>query len=813
MNTPTADPPCRPTLPPLFLAAVSAWIAICLAEELTWQAYAGTLDVGSSLLCALALLFAATLGIMLTRRILARNGRMPSFHLTRSGMTLVLIAFACAFACGLASWGGWDKDVTHLAEALEQNGAIELDLTGDAADRDYGTVSTAQVGQGAQAIRVRLIWPEDAEPLPAGHHITVTASLSAPKIDEGGRWSHRNGFAGTLRAQHVEELGYSPGLRGAVTSFRDDSFARIASMGGDAAGLLAGALLGNKTIYADSELEQAFQTTGLAHLMAVSGTHLAIVTMLLSVVLAKTSLRRRMRSAILIIALVIYVAITGFAASALRACMMCSVALILGMLGQRVYVLSGLALCVFAFLGLSPPIAFSLGFQLSVLSVLGLVIFAGLAHHWLGHALPRLPATISSSVSATIAASFMTLPVTVAQFAQLPLISPVANLLAAPLITAALCLGVLALVIGIVLAPVGALLLHGAGAIASCCAALVRFLADLPLACLPLSSATHVLAIIFCVLLIVLWIAWPLPRRPDTRDSPRTPAHRFGVLSGTCAAFALPVILALAFGFGQLGALSGAPSSRIVMLDVGQGDSMLIQSEGASILVDTGEDGDVLLRELAEQGVTHLDAIVISHKDADHAGALRELAGVVDVSHVYVHADLVDDEVMAKVLESARWTTNGRGAEGVRPGSVLRAGAFSLTIVAPQDGGKSENDDSLVGLLELDANGDGSVEARGLLTGDAESAALEDVAPFVGEIDFLKVAHHGSRGGLTGEQLEMLSPELALISVGADNKYGHPTAETLHVLGDAGARIYRTDEQGAISVSFGDGGMRVSTER
>lgn len=240
---------------------------------------------------------------------------------------------------------------------------------------------------------------------------------------------------------------------------------------------------------------------------------------------------------------------------------------------------------------------------------------------------------------------------------------------------------------------------------------------------------------------------------------------------------------------------------------------MLIQSEGASILVDTGEDGDVLLRELAEQGVTHLDAIVISHKDADHAGALRELAGVVDVSHVYVHADLVDDEVMAKVLESARWTTNGRGAEGVRPGSVLRAGAFSLTIVAPQDGGKSENDDSLVGLLELDANGDGSVEARGLLTGDAESAALEDVAPFVGEIDFLKVAHHGSRGGLTGEQLEMLSPELALISVGADNKYGHPTAETLHVLGDAGARIYRTDEQGAISVSFGDGGMRVSTER
>lgn len=240
---------------------------------------------------------------------------------------------------------------------------------------------------------------------------------------------------------------------------------------------------------------------------------------------------------------------------------------------------------------------------------------------------------------------------------------------------------------------------------------------------------------------------------------------------------------------------------------------MLIKSGDASILVDTGENGDVLLRELAEQGVTHLDAVVITHKDADHAGALKELAGVVAVDHVYVHADLLDDEIMAKVLESARWATNGHGAEGVRPGSVLHVGKFSLTIIAPQDGGKSENDDSLIGLLELDADGDGSIEARGLLTGDAESEALEDVVPLVGDIDFLKVAHHGSAGGLTNKQLEVLSPELALISVGADNKYGHPTVETLHMLGDDGARIYRTDEQGAISVAFGDGGMHVTTER
>ena len=249
------------------------------------------------------------------------------------------------------------------------------------------------------------------------------------------------------------------------------------------------------------------------------------------------------------------------------------------------------------------------------------------------------------------------------------------------------------------------------------------------------------------------------------------------------------------------------------MLDVGQGDSMLVQSGEANILLDTGEDGDVLLRELAEQGVTHLDAIVITHKDADHAGALRQLAGVIDIAHVYVHADLLDKDFMAAVLESARWVTSDRGAEGVRPGSVLQAGDFSLTVLAPQDGGKSENDDSLICLIKYDANVDGRIEARGVLTGDAEKDAMRDVVPQVGDIDFLKVAHHGSKGGLSEEQLSTLSPEVALIGVGADNKYGHPTKETLQMLEEHGARIYRTDKQGAISIAFSADGMRVTTEK
>ena len=301
-------------------------MAIYLAEELTWRIYADELEMHDLVLEVAGTALVTILIVLAWRRLAPQHARNAISHLTRSGIAIILMAFTSAFVCGFCFWTGWANDAERLPAILEQDVTIELDLIGDPARRDYGYVSNAQMGDGPDAIRVRVIWPKDNEGLFAGHRIAVTGSVSVPKPDDSGRWNHQNGFAGTLRAMNVEELGCSAGLRGLVTSFRDESFEHIAALGGDAAGLLAGVLLGNKTIYADSELEQAFQTTGLAHLMAVSGTHLAIVTMLLSAVLARTPLRRGVRSAMLVAALVVYVAITGFAASAIRACTMCSVA-------------------------------------------------------------------------------------------------------------------------------------------------------------------------------------------------------------------------------------------------------------------------------------------------------------------------------------------------------------------------------------------------------------------------------------------------------------------------------------------------------
>jgi competence protein ComEC len=260
----------------------------------------------------------------------------------------------------------------------------------------------------------------------------------------------------------------------------------------------------------------------------------------------------------------------------------------------------------------------------------------------------------------------------------------------------------------------------------------------------------------------------------------------------------------------------GAPSAagaQVVMLDVGQGDSMLVRDDGAAVLIDTGEEADVLSRALARHGVTHLDAVFVTHKDSDHVGALSGMAGVVGIDHVYIHADLLDWDGEEQVLEAARRVTAGRGAQGVRPGDVCRAGAFSIEVLAPREGGESGNEDSLQMLVAYDADGDGAPEARGFTSGDAEEEAVADTVAAVGDVDFAKVPHHGSRGGLSEDELAVLKPEIALIGVGADNSYGHPTRQMLGLLEQARAKVYRTDENGDVTLRFAKDSIDVAVQK
>ncbi len=837
----------RPALGHLAHAALAFWLGILISEYCMWNAYtnawptwdAGTFDAASRLALVMAAVVLVVMSLVRLALSRCRNRPERSGWLAFKSLLIrcaslaqvalpVILTFACSCVCGYLYWNAWDNDARWLQEQASQ-GELFVELTGDAAQRDYGQVSQAQIMHGKHAVSFRVLWPQDGtSDIPmAGHCVKLTGSLKPASFDDAGRWNHQQGYVGTLKAERFELAGNAGGLRGLVTPLRDASAQRVASMGGDAAGLLGGILLGDKTQYSGSELEQDFMTCGLAHLMAVSGTHLAVVMALAGWLLARLPLRRIVRALLLALLVTAYVALTAFAPSAVRACVMAAVGLGGFVFSRRWHVLSSLALCVITFLALQPSLAFSLGYQLSVLCMVGLLVLSPLVSAWMGVLFKGRFESAGEAVAATLAANLVTLPVTIPLFCQLPLISPVSTFLASPFITVALGLGIPALLLASAFPALGDLLLGLAGAVAAACAALVHVLADIPGACVPLDTSAAWLGVLCLLGVVALWAVWPLPGGEaadgvaaaldgSLRHSMR---RAWGLRVGVVAALLLPVLLVLLLEMGGaagVARLSGVPvesDAQVVMLDVGQGDAMLVRDGDAVVLVDTGEEGTVLLKALARHGVSSLDAVLLSHKDSDHTGALSSLAGVVGVRHVMMHEGLVESELIADISTAARWVTGGSEVEGVGVGDVVRVGRFSLCLAAPQEAGQSENDDSLIWLLSFDEDGDGQAESRGLLVGDGEQDAIEPVYRDMGDIEFYKVAHHGSRDAISEEQMRVLKPELSLVSVGADNKYGHPTQQTLQVLEAGGSKVFRTDLQGDTTLSFAGTRIGVKTQK
>ncbi len=892
--------PLRPTLGALMPAACAGWLSCICVEQLCWNAYVQKQNFaqfcfGGPNVFALCLLFAALLLSVLLfakrwRRkkidagsIKADAGSVKTNARTRKaetgstkanadnskadtsskkaetgGAKALLIGGACillgVFLCAICSflyWQNWAYNVQILSENSLSN--IELETTGDVSKRDYGFVSNARIYMGAQSIAVRVLWPDGQENIPAaGHKILASGTYNAPKEDGGGTWNHMNGFAGMLYLTNAEDKGAASSLAGLMSGFRDSSYSAIEKRSGDGAALLAGIIIGNRTLYASTELEQDFKTCGLAHLMAVSGTHLAVVSALLLFFLKRCHLKRRTRSAILIAVLFFYVALTGFSPSAMRAGFMCAIALVAGGAGRRKHICTALALCVLLFLSLNPANAYSLSFLLSVLAVFGLVVIGPLIGFWLKLFVPKRFSSIAQDVGVTLSATMITMPVTIPLFAQFPLIVPFATIIAAPFITIALGLGIMSLVIIAIIAPLGALLLDFACAISGMCAFLVHFMADLPLACIPIDAQAPLLSAVLVILLILLWAFWPLPKKVDYMDSSlgehhksskvsvfgehpknsKTPAwqktkdkfelsqkrfSRSRIIVVFCIGF--PVIALVFYGMGGTQVISSVvginpgSSAQIVMLDVGQGDSMLLKDKDSAVLIDTGEKSDVLARALARHAITHLDAIFITHKDSDHAGALSGITGIVAVDNVYIHADLLNFDGESGVLEAARRATAGKGASGVRPENICKIGSFEIKVLGPEKGGESDNEDSLQFSISYDANGDGKPEARGFSSGDAESEEIRESVNSIGGVDFVKVPHHGSKGGFDEEELNILKPKIALISVGANNKYGHPTKQMLDLFDNAQVNVFRTDKNGDIALSFYEEKIDVAVQK
>lgn len=248
-----------------------------------------------------------------------------------------------------------------------------------------------------------------------------------------------------------------------------------------------------------------------------------------------------------------------------------------------------------------------------------------------------------------------------------------------------------------------------------------------------------------------------------------------------------------------------APDARYVQLDVGQGDAAVLRHGRQATLVDVGPAGcyDVL-RYLRHEGL-YVDALILSHLDEDHAGALGALlASEIEIGRIVMPSGVSESDASPAVREALE-LANERGVsiETASAGAKIVSGGFAFDVLSPQDGMEGDNERSLVLYTQ-------SMGARILTTGDLPAKSEMESPP---DCDILKVAHHGSKYATSDEFLRQTTPKIALISVGANNRYGHPTARVLEALDAVGASVYRTDESGCITLWLSEGRITAQTYR
>jgi competence protein ComEC len=245
------------------------------------------------------------------------------------------------------------------------------------------------------------------------------------------------------------------------------------------------------------------------------------------------------------------------------------------------------------------------------------------------------------------------------------------------------------------------------------------------------------------------------------------------------------------------------------MVDVGQGDAILLQDRQQSVLIDTGgrisfqkeawQEGHktsnaerTLIPYLRAQGIGQLDLLVLTHADADHVGDLLALAKAIRIKEIWLTQGMLTDQSFRKKLSQVNAKITS-----VQPGDVYGIMNSHLTVLEPAKTTDGGNQDSIVLYGDF-------YQKSFLFTGDMEADGEQSLIqsyPNI-DVDVLKVGHHGSDTSTSQALISKIRPEIALISVGQDNRYGHPTASTLKTLQEAGAKIYRTDQNGAIKLTY-----------
>jgi competence protein ComEC len=552
----------------------------------------------------------------------------------------------------------------------------------------------------------------------------------------------------------------------------------------DVAGLMTALLTGDKSVLSDGDYA-ALQRAGAAHIVAVSGLHISFLAGLLALLFRRRSV---LRAVLTILVLVLFAAVAGLTPSVSRAAFMVSMTLLAPLAGREEDKPTTLSAILFLLLLQNPYACQSVSLQLSFASVAGIhlvsapmdrALTCGLQRGgpWWRRLGRRAWRFFTANLSVTAGALLCTVPLCALYFGAISLVAPLTNLLVLWAVSCAFSLGLPFAVLGIFLPGGAAVLCVPVTWLARYILAAAHLLGGLPFACVNADGLYLCawLGLVYALLLLVLLFRYRRPILPVCLCA-----------ASLCAALALTRL-----------SLFACPLS-ITMLDVGQGQCILLRSGERTALIDCGgsEDnaGDIAADYLQTVGVTRLDLLVLTHCHSDHANGVPELLSRLEVSALVLPQVAEDEsEYREEILTLAQ--TQGTEITLLSENRVLSFGSALLTLYAPLGDG-SVNEEGLFVLASYE-------DFDLLVTGDAnifvESLLVKyDPLP---DIEVLAAGHHGSKYATGDTLLDAVTPETCLISVGY-NTYGHPTPETLERLSERGITVYRTDQRGDLTIRY-----------
>lgn len=525
------------------------------------------------------------------------------------------------------------------------------------------------------------------------------------------------------------------------------------------------------------ETSTDFKTSGISHVIAVSGLHISILFSAIFILVR----RNRVLTALLgIPVLIIFAAAAGFTPSITRACIM-QIMVILAMLLKRDYdPATALGAVVLFMLMVNPLVITSVSFQLSVGCMGGIFLFYQRIQDWILRFKlwkdrkgwrARLRQWFASGVSVTVSAMFFTTPLVVYYFGCVSLVGVLTNLLT--------LWAVSWIFYGILLVCLLSLVWYPAAtALAWLISWLIRYvlavsgaLADFPLAAVYTKSVYIVLWLVLCYLLAGVFLLC----------KKRRPWLLLGcTMLGLCLAVFCSWIEPL------------LSSTQMTVLNVGQGQSIILQSQGRTYLVDCGGDSDTEAADLAAEtllsmGIFRLDGVIVTHFDNDHGAGVGKLLSRVPADAVFLPRYTDNPSVQQEIIRASQGSSFY-----VDEDIVLSWEDTSIMVYAPIST-VSENERGLCVLFRGE-------NCDILITGDVgmdseNRLLLEKELP---KLTVLVAGHHGSKYSTGAPLLAGTFPQYAVISVGVDNTYGHPSQEVLDRLAEYGCQIYRTDRDGTI---------------